>query len=313
MTPLAAPVSLELRKRRRPDLDRRLHPMIRVTIAAIIGGAVSFVAYSIYADVDASGAGEATLLPYLELFIALFIALGFAFVNGFHDTANAVATVIYTRSLTAPVAVVWSGVFNLIGVLLSSGAVAFGIASLMPIDLILQLGSSAGIAMVFAMLIAAVTWNLGTWYLGLPASSSHTMIGSILGVGIVNALLNGREGTSGVDWSRATDIGYALLLSPVFGFALAGLLLLALKFAVRNSALYAEPRAGQLPPWWVRGILILTCTSVSLFHGSNDGQKGMNLIMLVLIGTLPAAYVLNRALPPSQIERLRPPPRPQAR
>jgi PiT family inorganic phosphate transporter len=221
-----------------------------------------------------------------------------------HDTANAVATVIYTRSLTAPVAVVWSGVFNLIGVLLSSGAVAFGIASLMPIDLILQLGSGAGIPMVFAMLIAAVTWNLGTWYLGLPASSSYTMIGSILGVGIVNALLSGREGTSGVDWSKATDIGYALLLSPVFGFVLAGLLLLAFKFAVRNSALYAQPRGDEPPPWWVRGILILTCTSVSLFHGSNDGQKGMNLIMLVLIGTLPGAYALNRALPPSQMARL---------
>src|SRR5262249_16606861 len=160
--------------------------------------------------------------------------------NGFHDTANAVATVIYTRSLSANIAVVWSGCFNLLGVLASSGAVAFGIVSLLPVELILQVGSSAGFAMVFALLIAAILWNLGTWWLGLPASSSHTLIGSIIGVGITNALLHGRSGPSGVDWGKATEIGYALLLSPLFGFCLAALLLLALRVVVRNAALYAE-------------------------------------------------------------------------
>jgi PiT family inorganic phosphate transporter len=230
------------------------------------------------------------------------IALGFEFVNGFHDTANAVATVIYTRSLPANFAVIWSGCFNLLGVLASSGAVAFGIISLLPVELILQVGSSAGFAMVFALLIAAIIWNLGTWAFGLPASSSHTLVGSIIGVGITNALLHGRSGTSGVDWSKAKEVGEALLLSPLFGFALAAVLLLLLKSVVRIPALYAEPKGDQPPPWWIRGILILTCTLVSFFHGSNDGQKGMGLIMLILIGTVPTAYALNRALPPDQLQ-----------
>ena len=186
-----------------------------------MAAALLFVAYSIYVDVDATGTKVTTYLPYLLLFVALLIALGFEFVNGFHDTANAVATVIYTRSLPAHVAVVWSGMFNLFGVLLSTGAVAFGIVSLLPVELILQVGSGAGFAMVFALLIAAIIWNVGTWYFGLPASSSHTLIGSIIGVGITNALLRGRDGTSGVDWSQAANIGKALLLSPLFGFALA--------------------------------------------------------------------------------------------
>lgn len=176
--------------------------------------------------------------------MALLIALGFEFVNGFHDTANAVATVIYTHSLPAEVAVVWSGFFNFLGVLLSSGAVAFGIISLLPVELILQVGSGAGFAMVFALLIAAIVWNLGTWYFGLPASSSHTLIGSIIGVGVANALLHGRDGTSGVDWSKATEIGYALLLSPIVGFVLSALLLLAMKAVIKRPELYQEPK-GQ--------------------------------------------------------------------
>jgi PiT family inorganic phosphate transporter len=199
--------------------------------------------------------------------------------------------------------VVWSGMFNLFGVLMSTGAVAFGIVSLLPVELILQVGSSAGFAMVFALLIAAIIWNVGTWYFGLPASSSHTLIGSIMGVGITNALLRGRSGTSGVDWSQAAGIAKALLLSPLFGFVLAALLLVILKavLAKVTPALFGEPKGDQPPPWWIRGILILTCTLVSFFHGSNDGQKGMGLIMLILIGTVPTAYALNRALPDSQI------------
>ena len=161
----------------------------------VMAAGILFAAYSVYSDIDAAGAKIDSFLPFLLLFVALLIALGFEFVNGFHDTANAVATVIYTRSLPANFAVVWSGMFNLLGVLWSSGAVAFGIVSLLPVELILQVGSSAGFAMVFALLIAAIIWNLGTWYFGLPASSSHTLIGSVIGVGVANALLHGRSGT----------------------------------------------------------------------------------------------------------------------
>jgi PiT family inorganic phosphate transporter len=232
--------------------------------------------------------------------VALLIALGFEFVNGFHDTANAVATVIYTHSLPPNFAVVWSGFFNFLGVLVSSGAVAFGIIALLPVELILQVGSGAGFAMVFALLIAAIVWNLGTWWLGLPASSSHTLIGSIIGVGIANALMHGRDGTSGVDWAQATKVGYSLLLSPLVGFGCAALLLLALRAFVKNRALYEEPRGSEPPPWWIRGLLILTCTGVSFAHGSNDGQKGMGLIMLILVGTVPMAYALNRAMPANE-------------
>ncbi len=299
MSDMALPGSIEPALKKGPDLDKGFHPLTGVIYLGVIAAALLFVAYSIYADVDATGTRVTSFLPYLLLFAALLIALGFEFVNGFHDTANAVATVIYTRSMPAHIAVVWSGMFNLFGVLLSSGAVAFGIVSLLPVELILQVGSSAGFAMVFALLIAAILWNLGTWLLGLPASSSHTLIGSIMGVGIANALLRGRDGTSGVDWSQAANIGKALLLSPLFGFALAAVLLFALKTVMLRAtpALFAEPKGDQPPPIWIRGILILTCTLVSFFHGSNDGQKGMGLIMLILIGTVPTAYALNRSLP----------------
>jgi inorganic phosphate transporter, PiT family len=301
MADMALPGSIEPARRRGPDLDRGFHPLAGIAFLGVIGAAVLFVAYSIYVDIDATGTRVTTYLPFFLLFVALLIALGFEFVNGFHDTANAVATVIYTRAMRAEVAVIWSGCFNLLGVLASSGAVAFGIVSLLPVELILQVGSSAGFAMVFALLIAAIIWNLGTWWLGLPASSSHTLIGSIIGVGITNALLHGRSGTSGVDWGKATEIGYALLLSPLFGFCLAAALLFVLRGVIKNVALYAEPKGDQPPPWWIRSILILTCTLVSFFHGSNDGQKGMGLIMLILIGTVPTAYALNRAMPQSQM------------
>ena len=283
----------------RPNLDKGFNPLTMILFFGILAAGLLYVAYSIYADVDATGMRVTAFLPYILLFVALLIALGFEFVNGFHDTANAVATVIYTHSLPAEFAVMWSGFFNFLGVLLSSGAVAFGIVSLLPVELILQVGSSAGFAMVFALLIAAIIWNLGTWYFGLPASSSHTLIGSIIGVGIANALMRGRDGTSGVDWTKATEIGYALLLSPLFGFCMAAILLLVLKFIVRNPALYAAPEGNKPPPLWIRSILIATCTGVSFAHGSNDGQKGMGLIMLILIGTVPTAYALNRALPES--------------
>ncbi|VIO65651.1 Low-affinity inorganic phosphate transporter 1 [Bradyrhizobium ivorense] len=285
----------------RPNLDKGFNPLTMIIFFGILAAGLLYVAYSIYADVDATGTRVTSYLPYILLLVALLIALGFEFVNGFHDTANAVATVIYTHSLPAEAAVMWSGLFNFLGVLTSSGAVAFGVVSLLPVELILQVGSSAGFAMVFALLIAAILWNLGTWYFGLPASSSHTLIGSIIGVGVANALLRGRDGTSGVDWGKATEIGYALLLSPLVGFICAAVLLLLLKMIVKNPALYAAPEGHKAPPLWIRGLLILTCTGVSFAHGSNDGQKGMGLIMLILIGTVPTAYALNRALPDSQV------------
>src|ERR1700736_4904593 len=216
-------------------------PRTAIIFLGLLGAGLLF-AYSLYADVDASGARTTTFLPYLLLFVALLIALGFEFVNGFHDTANAVATVIYTHSMPAEIAVVWSGCFNFLGVLLSSGAVAFGIICLLPVELILQVGSSAGFAMVFA-----------------------------------------------------------LLISPLVGFVASALLLLAMKALIRQPELYRSPETDKPPAWWIRGLLIFTCTGVSFAHGSNDGQKGMGLIMLILIGTVPTAYALNRAMPESQI------------
>src|ERR1700678_3823659 len=245
---------------------------------------------------DLSFVHNESILPFVLLGIALLVALGFEFVNGFHDTANAVATVIYTHSLEPHIAVVWSGFWNFLGVLTSSGLVAFGIISLLPVGLILQVGSKAGFSMVFALLVAAIIWNLGTWFFGLPASSSHTLIGSIIGVGIANQLMSPKTGTSGVDWAQATNIGKSLLLSPVVGFVCAFLLLWLMKAVIKNRALYEAPVGTEPPPFWIRALLILTCTGVSFAHGSNDGQKGMGLIMLILIGTVPTAYALNHAI-----------------
>jgi PiT family inorganic phosphate transporter len=240
--------------------------------------------------------------PYLLLALALLIALGFEFVNGFHDTANAVATVIYTNSLEPNVAVVWSGICNLAGVLASSGTVAFAVITLLPVELIIQVSSGAGFAMVFALLIAAILWNLGTWWLGLPASSSHTMVGSIIGVGVANQLLNMHSGTSGVDWEQAIKVLKVLLISPVVGFGAAALLMLISKWLVRYPSLYEAPKDNQPPPFPIRALMVLTCTGVSFFHGSNDGQKGMGLIMLILIGTVPTAYALNHAVTAQDIQ-----------
>jgi PiT family inorganic phosphate transporter len=232
--------------------------------------------------------------------LALVIALGFEFVNGFHDTANAVATVIYTHAMPPALAVVWSGCFNLLGVLASSGAVAFGIVTLLPVELILQVGSGAGYAMIFSLLLAAIAWNLGTWWMGIPNSSSHALIGSIMGVGLANQLLApGGSATSGVDWNQAVGVFRALLFSPVIGFILSAVLLLLMKLVIRSKALYKAPEGNKPPPAWIRGLLVLTCTGVSFAHGSNDGQKGMGLIMLILIGAAPTAYALNRAIPDS--------------
>ena len=323
-------------------------------------GSLSFIVFHVANDLRAVSLPSAW--PFLLLGLALLIALGFEFVNGFHDTANAVATVIYTHSLRPNTAVVWSGICNLAGVLTSSGTVAYAIITLLPVELILQVSSGAGFSMVFALLIAAILWNLRTWWFGLPASSSHTMVGSIMGVGIANQLLNVHSGTSGVDWEQAAKVLKALIVSPIVGFTCAALLLLLLKLLLKfpgwvspilgagivfagialsgsiysavwehshpllrvfypvlagavaavllflvarilaHSPIFEAPKDLQPPPFPIRALMILTCTGVSYFHGSNDGQKGMGLIMLILIGTVPTAYALNHAVSASDFQ-----------
>ncbi len=272
---------------------------IAAFLAVILGGILYAGGQIVH---DLSRSPQPTIWPYVLLGVALMIALGFEFVNGFHDTANAVATVIYTHSLEPHIAVVWSGMWNLIGVLTSAGGVAYTIVSLLPVELILQVGSGAGFAMIFSLLIAAILWNLGTWWFGLPVSSSHTLIGSIIGVGLSNQFMSGKSGVSGVDWSSAFGVFKALVVSPLVGFGFAALMLLLLKFTVKKPELYKAPEGDQPPPFWVRCLLILTCTGVSFGHGSNDGQKGMGLIMLILIGTVPTAYALNHAMGYSQVQ-----------
>jgi PiT family inorganic phosphate transporter len=248
--------------------------------------------------------GSLDTVHLLYLILALGLALAFEFVNGFHDTANAVATVIYTNSLPPWVAVIWSGICNLIGVLVSNGAVAFGIISLLPVELVMNVGSAAGFAMVFSLLISAIVWNLGTWYLGLPASSSHTLIGSIMGVGLMNSLMHSGSFVAGINWPKAMDVGMTLLVSPIVGFVCTALLFLLLKALVRKPELYEQPAPGKAPPLWIRAILCLTCTGVSYAHGSNDGQKGMGLMMLILVGIVPGMYALDLSTGSDSISQL---------
>ncbi len=229
------------------------------------------------------------------LVLALAIAFGFEVVNGFHDTANAVTTVIYTRTLRPTPAVFFSGLCNFLGVLLGGTAIAFSIVHLLPVDLLINATSQSAIIMVLALLASGMAWNLSTWWLGLPVSSSHTLIGAILGIGIANSILTGQGIVGGVNWAKAAEVGLALLISPLIGFVSAALLLLAAKRLIRDPQLYVPPPADESikPPGWIRAILVLTCGGVSLAHGSNDGQKGMGLIMLILIGLVPATYALN--------------------
>jgi phosphate/sulfate permease len=242
-----------------------------------------------------SFAETVSALPTVQVlffFLALVVAFGFEFINGFHDTANAVTTVIYTRTMKATPAVVYSGVMNFLGVLLGGTAVAFSIVNLLPVDLLVEANSAAALVMVLSLLLAGVIWNLGTWYVGIPVSSSHALIGSILGVGLANSLSAGR-GVDGVNWAKAGEVGLALLISPLIGFGAAGLLLLFMKRTLPEPRLYVPPQGDDLPPRWVRWVLITTCGGVSLAHGSNDGQKGMGLILLVLVGFMPTYYALD--------------------
>ncbi len=282
----------------RPQLDHKAPLVGALLFFGLLAAGVAYMAYGLTADIGEAGTPPLAIGAFALLGLSLLIALGFEFVNGFHDTANAVATVIYTHAMPANLAVVYSGCLNLLGVVTSSGAVAFAIISLLPVELILQVGSNAGFAMIFALLIAAIIWNLGTWALGIPNSSSHTLVGSIIGVGLANQIMSpAGTVTSGVDWNQALGVFKALLFSPLVGFIGSALLLLLMKFVVRQPSLYTAPDTSKAPPVLIRGLLILTCGSVSFAHGSNDGQKGMGLIMLILIGAMPTAYALNRATP----------------
>jgi inorganic phosphate transporter, PiT family len=272
--------------------------MIAFGVMLVVG--VTYIAMHLGADL--SVVHSASVFPFILLGVALFIALGFEFVNGFHDTANAVATCIYTHSLEPHVAVIYSGCLNFIGVLLSSGAVAYSIVNLLPVELILKVSSGSGFAMVFALLIAAILWNLATWWRGLPASSSHTMIGSIIGVGVANQLMHGHSGLSGVDMTQVKKVFTALLVSPLVGFGMAALLFFVFKLLARDPRLYKAPEGTAPPPFYIRMLLIGTCGGVSYFHGSNDGQKGMGLIMLILVGTVPTAYALNHTVSASEVQ-----------
>ncbi|MUL54625.1 inorganic phosphate transporter [Pseudomonas aeruginosa] len=247
----------------------------------------------------------------ISLVLALAFVLTFEFINGFHDTANAVATVIYTKAMSPYRAVMLSGVFNFLGVLLGGVGVAYAIVHLLPVELLINVNTGHGLAMVFSLLAAAIAWNLGTWYFGIPASSSHTLIGSILGVGLANALITDVPLAEGINWQKAIDIGLSLIFSPLAGFMVAALVLLGLKWWRPLSKMHKTPETRREldekkhPPFWNRLVLVLSAMAVSFVHGSNDGQKGIGLIMLVLIGIVPAKFVLDLNSTTYQIERTR--------
>jgi inorganic phosphate transporter, PiT family len=280
-----------------PRLDHKTGPISAVVFFCLLAAGIGYGVHGLLDDIQ-SVHEPLAFGVFALLGLALLIALGFEFVNGFHDTANAVATVIYTHSMQPVAAVIWSGCWNLLGVLVSTGAVAYSVITLLPVELILQVGSGAGYAMIFSLLIAAIVWNLSTWALGIPNSSSHALIGSIMGVGLANQLMApAGQATSGVDWSQAASVFSALFWSPLMGFVFSAALLLVMKMFIRVPKLYEAPKSQQPPPPWIRALLILTCTGVSFAHGGNDGQKGMGLIMLILIGAAPTAYALNRTMP----------------
>ncbi len=240
----------------------------------------------------------------LLLIFCLFAACAFEFVNGFHDTANAVATVIYTNTLKPWIAVIWSGTWNFLGVFAGGIGVAMGIVNLLPVETLVDQNVAHSIAMVMALLLTAIFWNLLTWYFGIPCSSSHTLIGSILGVGLAYSVLPEATGEA-VNWGKAQEIGISLLLSPLFGFSVTIILMYFIRVMTRKTPMeeivFKEPKKNQPPPWWIRGVLFTTCTLVSFFHGSNDGQKGVGLIMLILIGIVPAYFALDVNFDPAKL------------
>lgn len=230
------------------------------------------------------------------LIFCIVLVCAFEFINGFHDTANAVATVIYTNTLKPWIAVIWSGIWNAIGVFMGGIAVAMGISNLLPVEVLTDTNIYHNLALILSLLLTAIAWNLGTWYLGIPASSSHTLIGSIIGVGLAYSFIAPDQSISYVNWGKAKDIGLSLLLSPFLGFSMAVMLMYIMKQLIRNKAIFKEAEPGSAPPLWIRAILIVTCTGVSYAHGSNDGQKGVGLLMLILIAIVPSYFALNHSV-----------------
>ncbi|MCF8430025.1 MAG: inorganic phosphate transporter, partial [Bacteroidia bacterium] len=226
------------------------------------------------------------------LIVCLIAACAFEFINGFHDTANAVATVIYTNSLKPWVAVIWSAVWNSVGVFAGGITVAMGISYLIPVEILADQNIYHSVALIMALLITAIVWNLGTWYFGIPCSSSHTLVGSILGVGLAYSFIAEKSGNY-VNWSKASDIGLSLLVSPIVGFSLTILIMYLLRVSVKNKSIFKAPKTNDPPPFLIRMVLLLTCTGVSYSHGSNDGQKGIGLVMLILIAIAPSYFALN--------------------
>jgi phosphate/sulfate permease len=246
--------------------------------------------------------GLSTGLVILLVFMVLAVCI-FEFVNGFHDSANAVATVIYSGSLKPTVAVIWSGIWNFIGVLASSYffgmAVAIKIANLLPVEALMGQDVHHSIAMVISVMVAAIFWNVGTWYFGIPCSSSHTLIGALLGVGIAFSIMPENTEGVGVNWKEASKIGQSLLISPAFGFSMAIVLMFILRQTIKDKKIFKEPEPDTTPPWWIGGILILTCTLVSFFHGSNDGQKGIGLLLIALMTFMPLKFALSPDFQPA--------------
>lgn len=226
------------------------------------------------------------------LIVCLTAACAFEFINGFHDTANAVATVIYTNSLKPWVAVIWSGIWNSVGVFAGGITVAMGISYLIPVEILADQNIYHSVALIMSLLITAIVWNLGTWYFGIPCSSSHTLVGSILGVGLAYSFIAEKSGNY-VNWSKAGDIGLSLLVSPIVGFSLTILIMYLLRVSVKNKSIFKAPKTNDPPPFMIRMVLLLTCTGVSYSHGSNDGQKGIGLVMLILIAIAPSYFALN--------------------
>jgi PiT family inorganic phosphate transporter len=243
--------------------------------------------------------GLSTELTIL-LIVCISIACVFEFINGFHDTANAVATVIYTKTLRPVTAVIWSGIWNFIGVYFGGLAVAMGIVNLLPLEALVDANIYHNIALILALILTAVIWNFATWYLGIPCSSSHTLIGSIFGVGLAFLLIN-NDIESSLNWRKVSDAGLSLLISPVIGFSLAMLLMYFFKRLLKKEKFFKEPDSKKPPPFWIRGILVLTCTSVSYSHGSNDGQKGIGLLMIILICFLPAKFAIDNTKNPASL------------
>ncbi|HTB52207.1 MAG TPA: inorganic phosphate transporter [Ferruginibacter sp.] len=232
-------------------------------------------------------------------FLCLLAVVAFEFVNGFHDTANAVATVIYTKALKPQYAVPWSGFWNFVGVNVGGVAVAMGILKLVPLNELMALPVQVGACMVLSVLIASIIWNLGTWYLGIPCSSSHTLIGAMIGAGLAFTYY---YGGGGVNWDKAKEIGMSLILSPLFGFGAALLLMWFLMHVLKSEKLFHIPHGeNDKPSFFVRLLLITTCTLVSFFHGSNDGQKGVGLLMLILIAFLPAKFAIDHTISDDKI------------